>query len=219
MRVIIGKRRIENVRVDFLLVQRQTGSPTQTAHPPSTTNTRRPVIERQGVLVQSDVTGWVRVAEAFRGQQHFTPTAIRLDCNTCKKASEQTYVDNDSFAKVMVVWNGLEGSNPRVLTEGVESAIIVLTGQFGQRPVHKKKIKRKLVNRTSSNHLRCGSSEKYQAAGKWGQFHDNGSCLYTNIRTRRSRPCGFCRAIDRCSTFPYGRGWHRSIFNSSAAPR
>lgn len=47
------------------------------------------------------------------------------------KGSWKAYVDNNSFAKVMVVWNGFKGSNPLVLVERVQSAIIVLTCQFG----------------------------------------------------------------------------------------
>ena len=43
-----------------------------------------------------------------------------------------TYVDYDSLAKVMVVRNGLEGSNSRILAVGVGSFIIIVAGQFGQ---------------------------------------------------------------------------------------
>ena len=35
----------------------------------------------------------------------------------------------------MVVWNGLEGSNSRILAVGVGSFIIIVAGQFGQGPV------------------------------------------------------------------------------------
>ena len=34
----------------------------------------------------------------------------------------------------MVVWNGLEGSNSQVLVR-IVSFIIIVAGQFGQRPV------------------------------------------------------------------------------------
>jgi len=116
VQVIIGKRRIENVRADFLFFNGRLGH----RQPPSTTNTRRPVIERQAFAAVR--RHWLGpCCGSVATLTTFTPAAIKFDGNTCKNASDQTYVDNDSFAKVMVVWNGLEGSNPRVLTEGVES--------------------------------------------------------------------------------------------------
>lgn len=47
------------------------------------------------------------------------------------------YIDDDSLAKVVVVWNGLEGADSRVLAVLVGSVVVIVTGQFGQRPVIK----------------------------------------------------------------------------------
>lgn len=47
---------------------------------------------------------------------------------------ELTHVDDDPFAIVVVMWNGLEGADPWVLPVRVQPVVVIVTCQFGQRP-------------------------------------------------------------------------------------
>lgn len=59
---------------------------------------------------------------------------------TCKrlildlKLQQVTYIDNDALAKIMVMWNGLKGSDAGKLAIRVKPIVVVVTCQFGQRP-------------------------------------------------------------------------------------
>jgi hypothetical protein len=57
------------------------------------------------------------------------------------------YINNDSFTKVMVMWNGLKGADSWVLAVRIGSIVVIMTGQFRQRPeIYKNEIIKKKVD-------------------------------------------------------------------------